>query len=166
MIFISTLSGKDLAEKYPNILSYKNNVDKDDSLVALELINEEFMEQTTDGGGELIGYYDSDSIVRKIEVTVYLSNGIQEYTYYLQNHKPLLIYDSFSQYRWDETMNSFDYTNFDLWFHGTYIFSDGELIDHISLGHNRFEDDEIDIEKTFKTECNYFLEKILNEIRD
>ena len=150
--------GQDLVRKYPDIRNEKIQIDKNDSLKKIVLENEEFLEHMTDGGGILTGFYDEKKEIRKIQVQVFLSTGVQEYDFYLKNESPILILDDFKRFAWNEKTNEFDYSKFDGGFSGTYLFKDEELIDQISLGHNRFEDDQIDIEKTFLEEFNYYLE--------
>ena len=159
---LMTLSvfGQGIIEKYPEIQIEKNQIDQNDSLETIKLENEEFLENMTDGGGRLIGPYDKNGIVRKIEVIVYISHGVQEYDFYLMDESPILIEDRFKQFAWNKESNSFDYSHFDGGFHGTYIFQNSHLKDQISLGHNRFEDDQIDIEETFISEYENYLEKI------
>tara|TARA_B100000953_G_scaffold299747_1_gene300754 strand:+ start:1233 stop:1424 length:192 start_codon:yes stop_codon:yes gene_type:complete len=63
-------------------------------------------------------------------------------------------------------LNKFDDQNFDGCFIGTYMFNDNRLIDHISLGHKRFEDDSIDIEETFLKELDFYSKKISEALND
>ena len=148
--------GQDLMEKYPEIKHQKNEIDKNKSLNKIVLENEEFLEQMTDGGGILTGLYDENKEIRKIEVKVFISTGVQEYSFYLKNENLILIIDNFKRFAWNEKTSEFDYDKFDGGFSGTYLFKNKNLIDHISLGHNRFEDDQIDIQETFLNEINYY----------
>ena len=56
--------------------------------MTLYLENKEFLEKETDGGGELRGLYDTNGSVRKIEVIVFLSYGVQEYDFYIIDETP------------------------------------------------------------------------------
>lgn len=159
LLTISTY-GQDLIGKYPDIRNERIQIDKNDSLKKIVLENEEFLKNMTDGGGMLTGFYDEKKEIRKIQVQVFLSTGIQEYEFYLKNESLILILDDFKRFAWNEETNEFDYNKFDGGFSGIYLFKDERLIDQIRLGHNRFEDDQIDIEKTFMEELNYYLELI------
>ncbi len=152
--------GQGLIQKYPHVQKEKIKIDQNDSLRTVNLENEEFLENMTDGGGQLKGLYDKHGNIRKIEVIVYLSHGIQEYDFYLENETPILIEDRFKQFAWNKKLNNYNQNNFDGGFHGTYIFQNSHLIDQISLGHNRFENDQINIEETFITEFKNYLKKI------
>ena len=159
---LSTFSsfGQGLIENYPEIKKEKIKIDIDKSLSSITIENEDFLGNKTDGGGKLTGLYNTQKNIRKIEVIVYLSYGIQEYDFYLKNEISILIQDRFRQFAWDEDSDSFDYNHFDGAFIGTYIFQNSQLVDLISLGHNRFEDDQIDIEETFMSEFETYLKKI------
>ena len=152
--------GQDLIEKYPDIKNEKIRIDKNDSLNKIILENEEFLDQMTDGGGILTGFYDENKEIIKIEVLVSKSTGVQEYSFYLKNESPILIIDNFKRFAWNEKTGEFDYTRFDGGFNGNYLFENNKLIDLISLGHNRFEDDQIDIEETFLDENEYYVNLI------
>ena len=152
--------GQGLFEKFPEVQNEQILIDQNDSLLTVSIENEDFLENMTDGGGHLKGFYDKNGSIRKIEVIVFISIGVQEYDFYLKNESPILIEDRFKQFSWSEETSSFDYNHFDGGFHGTYIFQNGHLVDHISLGHNRFEDDRIDIEETFMGEFESYLDKI------
>lgn len=156
--------GQGLFEKYPEVQKEQFLIDQNDSLLTVSIVNEEFMENWTDGGGQLNGYYTKKGSIRKIEVIIFLSYGIQEYDFYLKNESPILIEDRFKQFSWDEEKSSFDHNHFDGGFHGTYIFKNRILVDHTSLGHNRFEDDQIDIEETFIAEFDNYFNKITKQL--
>lgn len=160
LILSLSIQGQDLIDRYPEIQTEIKKVDEDASLKSIKLENGEFLEQMTDGGGELKGLYDLTGSIRKIEVIMFISHGVQEYLFYLKDELPILIVDRFKQFAWNEETSTFDHSQFDGGFHGTYIFRDGHLIDQISLGHNRFEDDQIDIEETFISEFKGYLEKV------
>ncbi len=57
-----------------------------------------------------------------------------------------------------------DKNKFDGGFDGIYIFRNRELIDQVSLGHNRFEDDSIDAEETFLKELEFYKNKISEKL--
>lgn len=160
LILTLTIQGHTLIDKYTEIQAEKVKIDHNKSQKSVTMVNEEFLEHLPDGGGELIGFYDLTGSVRKIEVTLYISHGVQEYSFYLKDETPFFIEDNFINFAWDEETSTFDYDRFDGGFHGTYIFLDGHLIDNTGLGHNRFEDDQIDIEDTLKAECENYLQKI------
>src|SRR5690554_4082884 len=82
--------GQDLVGKYPDIRNERIQIDKNDSLKKIVLENEEILENMTDGGGILTGFYDEKKEIRKIQVQIFLSTGVQEYDFYLKNESPIL----------------------------------------------------------------------------
>lgn len=164
LFFTNLIWSQGLVEKYPEIQQEKTKVDQNDSLLTLSIENEAFLETMTDGGGELKGFYDKNGNIKKIEVRIYLSNGIQSYDFYLANEQPIVIIDQFKHFVWEEELNEFDYSQSKIGFKGTYIFENNQLIDQISLGHNRFEDDQIDIEETFMKEFESYFKKIREQL--
>ena len=144
---------QDLLQKYPNVLSLKESIDKDTTLIEVTLANEEFLEHT-DQGGELIGYY-KDTILVKVKVIHYYTHGVENLSYYLQNKRYLplsLMEETFDLYQYKEETNEFDFSKTERNFHGQYVFKDNKLIDQISTGHNRFEDETVDIQRTVNSE--------------
>ncbi|PSG88710.1 hypothetical protein [Aurantibacter aestuarii] len=157
--------GQDLSRKYPDIYKEVSFIDKNKSLKKVFIKNPKFLEQSADGGLSLTGYIDNEEKVRKIEVIIYLSNGVQEYSFYLKNELLFLVSDKFKQFLWDKELNEFNYKKFDGGYSGIYVFHDKKLIDLQSLGHNRFEDDTIDIEEVFLKELNLYLGSINRQIK-
>lgn len=158
--------GQDLIDEYPDIKNEKIKIDNNDSLSKISFENEEFLGQMTDGGGILTGFYDENQEIRKVEILVFKSIGVQEYSFYLRKENPILIIDNFKRFAWNEKTDEFDYTKFDGGLNGTYLFKNKKLIDFISLGHNRFEDDQIDIEKTFSKESEYYINLIKETLQN
>jgi hypothetical protein len=97
LVLTLTIQGQGLIDKYPKVQTEKTKIDQNDSLKRIKLENEEFLEQMTDGGGELKGFYDLTGSVRKIEVTVFISHGVQEYSFYLKDENPIVIDDRLRQ---------------------------------------------------------------------
>jgi hypothetical protein len=99
------------------------------------------------------GNYTLESVICK-------SLGCETYQYYFVNDKLVYVEEFFDQYVYDEEKEEFRLDEIERNFHGQYVFKDGFLIDLETLGHNRFEDDEIDIEETILTEVKEKLELI------
>jgi hypothetical protein len=116
---------------------------------------EDFLEHSPDGGGELKGYYNNDTL-KKIVVSVGLSNGIETHEFYFKKNQLIFVYETFSGFVFDEKKKEFDYTKTERNFEGRYYFNNGKLIDYITMGHNRFEDDTLDPEKILLKEANEY----------
>ena len=162
-----SLKAQNILERYPEVFEIKKSIDNNESLQPVILENDDFTDDSLDGGGEVIGFYNNTTQeIKKISITLFLSYGIQRYSFYLKNEKLVLVMDKFKQFDYDKELNKFDDQNFDGGFIGTYIFNDNCLIDHISFGHNRFEDHSIDIEETFLKELDFYSKKISEALND
>jgi hypothetical protein len=117
------------------------------------------MSQTTDGGGELIGYFKNGQI-EKITISIGLSYGIETYHYYFTNGQLIFIYELLDGFIYNDSTSKFDYTKTEINFIGRYYFKDNKLIDSETTGHNRFENDTLDIETTLVQEMNEYLDKL------
>ena len=76
----------------------------------------------------------------------------------------MLVRDRAKYFGYDTKSNQIDKNNFDGGFSGIYIFRNRKLIDQISLGHNRFENDSIDAEETFLKEIEFYKNKIFEKL--
>ena len=119
------------------------------------LTNEEFLDHTPDGGGELTGLY-SDGKLKKIICWVGLSFGTEIFEYYFKDDKLIFIYEQFNTFVFDEKKQALHYDQTEKTFEGRYYFNGSNLIDQITTGHNRFEDDAIDPEKTLMQEAESY----------
>ncbi|MDX1955488.1 MAG: hypothetical protein SFU20_08110 [Chitinophagaceae bacterium] len=152
LIFLFTVSplgvglfAQNISTNYPDVKQRVNNINSDTSFEKIALTNEEFMPQMTDGGGELTGYFKK-GIIQKITRKIVLSYGIETYDYYFTNEKLLFIYETFYVFIVNDSLGTVDQTKTELNFIGTYYFKNNKLIDSETVGHNRFENDEIDME--------------------
>jgi hypothetical protein len=160
-VVVTSVYSQDLLGKYHDVLAYKEKIDKDTSLRPITLENEEFLEHI-DHGGELIGYY-KDSVIVKVTTTIYYSHGVEKVNYYVADSKVrhlLFMEESFDMYPYNEETGEFEYSKAYRNFYGQYVFKDDKLIDQISTGHNRFEDDTINISRTVYSELIYYLDMI------
>src|ERR1043166_6447826 len=104
------------------------------------------MPQMTDGGGELIGYFNKDEI-QKITKSIVLSYGIETFDYYFLKRNLLFIYETFYGFVTNDSLGTVDESKTELNFIGRYYFKNQKLVDSETTGHNRFDQDDIDIEK-------------------
>ncbi len=124
------------------------------------LENEEFLEKITDGGGALTGFYKAEKI-KKIHQWLGLSSGIEIKEYYFKDDQLIFVYEKFKSFVYDKKKDQFDFTKTETTFEGRYYFNKKRLINYVTTGHNRFEDDKINPEITLITEAKYQL-KLLN----
>ncbi len=109
-------------------------------LKSVTLTNEEFMENMSDGGGELKAYYNRDKIIQKIIQRVIISYGIYVTDYYFENNRLIFASEGFEQFASD-SLHNLDYSKTEITFRGMYYFDGSKIIQTNSVGHNRFEED-------------------------
>lgn len=151
-----TYSQSSFSKRHSEVISYKDSIDHISDTTMQTLTNEDFTKEVYDSGSQLKGIYSRGKLI-KIEVWFGLSYGINTRTYYVKNDKLLLATESFKGYHYDEASSVFDYTYFDISHEGWYLFVRDKLIDQESLGHWRFEDDELDVEKVLMEEFNRYI---------
>jgi hypothetical protein len=104
-----------------------------------ELNNEEFLEQMTDGGGKLTGYFENDKLVKFTE-WVGLSYGAVESEYYFKNGELFFVYQKESKYadKVGGQVGDLDYTKLETKFEGRYYLNNNEQIKEIEKGERLF----------------------------
>jgi len=162
LLFIaSPVLAQNKAEMIAKIREQFQAINKESNYQKLSLENEEFLPQPTDGGGELIGYYKNASL-KKIVVRVGISHGKQLFEFYFQNDRLIFVFEKFEQFVYDEKKEAFDYENPETTFEGRYYFNNNKLIEQVTTGHNRFEDETLDPEKILMQEANDY-KRLLNK---
>lgn len=121
-----------------------------------------FTEHVYDGGAELTGLFYKHKLV-KISVFFGLSYGTNTCHYYLKEEKLFLVNEIFNRFRYDVDSDTMDYSEFDGGANAWYLFENKELIDTYSLGHWRFEDDEIDPGKVIIEEYSKYKKLLLKD---
>lgn len=112
----------------------------------ITLNNEEFLEDMTDGGGQLRGYY-KDGVLYKIEETLGLSYGVITYSYYFNNGNLILIHELEEDFPYSEDTGSLDYSQVAVVFSGYYYIEKESLVDYQINGKKRFDSGETIQEK-------------------
>lgn len=140
LIPLASSSQSSFVDRNPSAFEYRDYVEnlKDTTLVVL--INHKFTSNTYDGWSKLIGVFYNKNLV-KISSWFGLSYGINSCDYYIKNGELLFIEEKFKGYKYNN--DKFDYSEFEIYANGWYLFKSGNLIDSESLGHWRFEDDSI-----------------------
>lgn len=126
---------------------------------SVELENEDFLENMTDGGGSLTGYFNNGELV-KIKEWVGLSYGIIQHSFYFRKGQLAYVLETEDDFYVNDSFQK-DYTKFGQHFRGDYYFSDNKLAGMLTLGHNRFEDDANDPEKEFLSTASQYRKLIL-----
>lgn len=142
-------------------------INSDSTFKIIELDNDYFIDEgrITDGGCSLTGY-SKNGIIRKIVSWVGLSYGNEIIEFYYKNNKLIFVYEEFHSFVFDKGSGEFRQDTTEKTFIGRYYFKHTKLIDYITTGHNRFEDDTVDPEKTLLNESGLNLNAILRKLKE
>lgn len=149
IFFLTSISGngQSIFERNEELFSKVERLNQSDKLEIINLFNEDFLDHTLDGGGELTGFLLNGELV-KITLTIGLSYGIQTTEYYCEKGELYYVKENFSSFKYNDSLATYDYLNPELMHTGNYIFEAKKLTDLESLGHGRFEVETLDINET------------------
>lgn len=135
-------------------------INNDTSLKSFELDNDYFINEgnVSDGGISLTGYSKNGDIL-KIVSWIGLSMGNEIIEFYYKSGKLIFVYEEFHSFVFDEVKDEHRHDTVEISFKGRYYFNKNKLIDYVTTGHNRFENDTIDPEQTLlkESEANRLL---------
>jgi hypothetical protein len=131
-ILIYTLPGSKMTSRaqtsqadISNIKNIFNKINTDSHLNKVVLEEEEFLDQTTDGGASLTGYFSEDSLV-KITSWIGLSYGIQQLDFYYDRNTLIFCYVTERHFKHSQT--DIDHTRTELVFEGRYYYDKAGLL--------------------------------------
>jgi hypothetical protein len=159
---ILTSIGQGFDDRHPEVESYVNSVNS--KLISYRKVvieNEDWMEQMTDGGGKLTGYF-FEGTIQKMELWVGLSYGVNRFEFFYKNAELFSVIETFDQYEYDEEKGGFNYSKTEQTFSGVYLFMD--VFDYQTTGQNRFEDDKVDPEKVLRDEANSYYKLLKDKL--
>jgi hypothetical protein len=148
--FTTSSLGQSRTEIISNIKQSLKKINSDGSL-KIKTINdaEKFLGYTTDGGGELKGYFKNDSI-QKITEWVGLSFGTIQNDYYFRNNQLIFVYEIEKHFAINDKTQEINYEKLELAFEARYYFSNQKLIEVKTKGKTA-ENSTIDFVKESKT---------------
>jgi hypothetical protein len=146
LAFFSTSCGQTRSDLKNEIKKEIQSINSDTAYKKVTLENDDFLGNMTDGGGELTGYFKGEQI-KKIYQWIGLSNGNEITEFYFRNGQLIFVYEKFSAFVYDHKKEQQDLTKTETTFEGRYYFDKDKLIDRLTTGHNRFEDDNNNPEK-------------------
>lgn len=107
----------------------------------------------------LTGFFKKDKLL-KIVSKEKTSSGIQVMEYYLNNDKLIFVLEQFKTFVFDKKTDSFNKDSTETNFEGKYYFNNNKLIDQITTGHNKFENDNLDPEKVLIGEAEGYIKTL------
>src|SRR5258705_6652554 len=113
-------------------------INADRTLSKKTLSDEEFMENASDGGGELAGYYKKGNLVKIVE-WLGLSYGNRTREFYFKNNSVFFVYEKFESFAIkDSAAAEMDHSKVKITFEGRYYFNHDKLIDQKITGKTSF----------------------------
>lgn len=137
-----------------NIREICKSINTDNTLKTVKLENEDFLAETTDGGGSLIGLFKGKKI-SKIQVSVGLSYGIMETEYYFANGRLIFVFEKEEDFISKGKQGDLDYSKFNTVFEERYYLDNGEPILHKYKGKRRFNQPSANLDQTVAESKTY-----------
>lgn len=114
-----------------------SGINHDSTLKKIKVDEDEFSEESSDGGGDVTAWYKKDTI-RKVVIEIGLSWGLTREEYYFDKGQVFFIYETEKSFPVSSDKHSLDPTKLDLNFEGRYYFDRQKLIDIKLKGQRRF----------------------------
>ncbi len=111
-------------------------INKDSGYTKTVLNNEEFMEEPTDGGGELTGYFKNGHLVKIVE-WIGLSSCISITEYYIQSRKLIFAFTQEKDFAYSTNLNTVDAQKQVATMECRFYFENDKLIKNIIKGESR-----------------------------
>ena len=136
-IMITTLSAQNKQSLVNEKRKVFDEINASPSLRKITLENEDFLQHMTDGGGELVGYYNKDELV-KMKEWIGLSQGNRSRMYYFRNNQLIMVVEKFNSFvpKGDGLDKSKTKTTYE----GSYYFHNNKLINQEVKGKRNFDD--------------------------
>lgn len=139
LLSIKTLKAQSKASMIASIRKEFQAINTDKSLSKKTLSEEEFLENTPDGGASLTGYYKKDSLVKIVE-WVGLSYGNRTREFYLKKGSLIFVFVKFESFVPLKSGEGLDHSRVKTSFEGRYYFNKSKLIEQKVTGKQPMED--------------------------
>ncbi len=135
-----SLTAQPVSEKIKAIRQQFQKINRDSSLKIVSIDeSEEFLGHATDGGGELKGYFKTDSVWKIVSI-VGLSYGEITNEFYFKNNRLIFVYEIEKDFPSNDSLAAIDHEKLDMAFEGRYYFDNGSIIAKNEKGKKRFSD--------------------------
>ena len=137
-------------------------INKDSGYSNKILNGEAFLEETTDGEGELTGYFKNGELVKIVE-WIGLSSCINITEYYLQSGKLIFTYTEGKEFAYNDSLKTFNPQKQTVTMECRFYFENDELIKDIFKGQSRCSGKpKAEWSKTYLQECTRY-QKLLGK---
>ncbi|MGG9970816.1 hypothetical protein ACQ33O_03385 [Ferruginibacter sp. SUN002] len=157
LLLISTTLFAQRKDSVKNSIRLKvEAINKEKNYKTISLDQLQFMENGSDGGGSVTGYFKDNRLV-KIVRWIGVSYGFFVDEFYLDKDKLIFVHDIENMFEYNDSTGEINYRAIVMGFDGRYWFNAGRKIDESSLGHNRFDGDEANAEKEFLADVKKYI---------
>lgn len=139
LFFTTSLFSQTKADQVKEIQRKFKHINSDTGYQVRTLEGEQFLEQTTDGGGQLSGYFKQGQ-VRRIVESVGLSYGMLITEYYFWDGQLFFVYEKEADYPYVDSLQEIDHTTLIPAFEGRYYFTGRKIFETKYSGRKRFPD--------------------------
>lgn len=136
IVVVNVSYAQTLAQKIATIRAEVQKINNSSGYNIKTLSNEEFLDEMSDGGGELQAYYRNDELVKIVE-KIYLSSCINITEYYLKSGILIFAYVQGKQWYYNEKLNEFDPKRTTLNMESRFYYENSQLINSILKGQNK-----------------------------
>jgi hypothetical protein len=119
-----------------NIRKAVEQINADKSLTTKTLENEQFLQQVTDGGGQLTGYFKNGELIKIVE-RIGLSSCVDITEYYIQNNKLIFVYARGKEFEYIDSLAAFNSSIQKLTMECRFYYKDGALLTSVLTGSTR-----------------------------
>ncbi|WP_018343677.1 hypothetical protein [Cytophaga aurantiaca] len=113
-------------------------INADKSLTTKTLDNEQFLEQTTDRGGQLTGYFKNGILVKIVE-RIGLSSCVDINEYYIQDNKLIFVYAQGKEFKYIDSSATFNSSFQTVTMECRFYFQEDKLLKSVLSGSTRCE---------------------------
>jgi hypothetical protein len=152
VIIHSTANSQVKSDLIKTIRKDFQTINADTTLRRVELDEDEFLENTPDGGGELVGFYKENNL-EKIYEWIGLSYGNRTREFYFNHNKLFFVYEKFESFVVNNKTNELDHGKVMTTFEGRYYFNNKKLIEQKISGQRTFEEKNLDLIKELLSEA-------------
>jgi len=124
------------SNKINEIRKTVSQINNDSGYSIRKLENEEFLEQMTDNGGVLTGYFKNGRLVKIIE-WIGLSSCVNITEYYLQNNKLIFVFIKGSESPYIDSLETFDHSKLIKKMECRFYYDDNKMVKAILSGATR-----------------------------
>lgn len=137
-------------------------INADAHLEKLELSGEDFLDEATDGGAQLTGFFKKDSLVKMV-AWIGISYGNRTQEFYLQDGKLFFAYVKFEAFVPNDSLQELDRSKTQVSFEGRYYFHDNKLVEKKIRGKYPLEEeqDERNRPKMLQSDAKDFARRLI-----